>query len=666
MSFWDIANDVSTDIQSLITADNPDYDAILQNPELLRTFIAQDGNLFNFLLNPTTFNKIISIMMTHENIKISKTCVELFVAKDSPLMKKLISDQSLSTTLINLSQNSLNSNDLVRIGFVSRIYQKASETIELQNDFIKLFNTKLEILSFLTKVISNTSAYDLILSYLTIQKPEDQWLLFAYLQMILPKGKSANCPKCFFKYKDSILGLIKSISTFKFTQNHKENIIHLMMEIFGKEKLPDVVDVFSANISFIYDAETSNNEIKYLLLTLAAMFPPQKAILNISAKLIQKTTSENYGPLENAALNIISLSPSKTLTLLIPTIIDKFTKDTTNTFHHLAFLNFVKQSMKVPELQADLLKKLPPLILENAEASKWRQNANRVAFYLELANILDEVGSSKIISENDKWKSFKDYELLKWRKRKEGLDEAPEAVAQSKHGIDAAKEDIDIATTKNQVETKNVDSNAMPQFNFPDMNNGSDNQKPEKVEFPEFPEINATGIENNHQEKVEFPEFPDMSNEINSSNSQKQENPAFPEFPSFQNENEQPKEEKVVFPEFTTDDTSKTNDNGFSFPPIDNNNDNDNQPEKVEFGFPTEDEPKQNNMNSFAASFSQTQPQKAAAFNDDDGDESFEHFMELVNNPCWEYHGPSPEELFGQKDRFASPDDAFQFLINQT
>ena len=287
MSFWDIASDVSTDIQSLIAAENPDYDAILENPELLRTFVANDENLINFLMNPTTYNKIISIMMTHENIKLSKACVELFVAKNSPLLKKLITDKSSSISLINQAQNSLNSNDLVRIGYVSRIYQKASETAELQSDFIKLLNSTFEILSFLTKIIYNTSVSDLVLSYLNIQPPEDQWLIFSYLQMILPKGQSANCPKCFFKYKDNIVGFIKSMSSFKFTQNHKLGIIKIIKSVLDKENIPDVANVVSSNISLIYEAETENNQIRYLLLALAATLPPQKAILNISAKLIR-------------------------------------------------------------------------------------------------------------------------------------------------------------------------------------------------------------------------------------------------------------------------------------------------------------------------------------------------------------------------------------------
>jgi hypothetical protein len=45
---------------------------------------------------------------------------------------------------------------------------------------------------------------------------------------------------------------------------------------------------------------------------------------------------------------------------------------------------------------------------------------------------------------------------------------------------------------------------------------------------------------------------------------------------------------------------------------------------------------------------------------------SFDRFLELVHHSCWDYNGPSPAELFGQKDRFVSADEAFTFLVSQT
>jgi hypothetical protein len=44
----------------------------------------------------------------------------------------------------------------------------------------------------------------------------------------------------------------------------------------------------------------------------------------------------------------------------------------------------------------------------------------------------------------------------------------------------------------------------------------------------------------------------------------------------------------------------------------------------------------------------------------------FRQFLELINHPCWDYTGPSPAELFGQKDRFSTVDEAFAFLVNQS
>jgi hypothetical protein len=46
-------------------------------------------------------------------------------------------------------------------------------------------------------------------------------------------------------------------------------------------------------------------------------------------------------------------------------------------------------------------------------------------------------------------------------------------------------------------------------------------------------------------------------------------------------------------------------------------------------------------------------------------DVSWSTFMELLCDPGWEYAGPTPGDLFGQREKFASAEDAFAFLINQ-
>ena len=44
---------------------------------------------------------------------------------------------------------------------------------------------------------------------------------------------------------------------------------------------------------------------------------------------------------------------------------------------------------------------------------------------------------------------------------------------------------------------------------------------------------------------------------------------------------------------------------------------------------------------------------------------TFERFYELTHDPCWNYNGPTPSELFAQKDQFANADEAFQFLMKE-
>lgn len=626
MSFWDNVDEKDThpDLSALISDPNPDYEAILQNPDLFRTFKTKDDNLLSFMLTKTTFEKILSIMMENINSKISKACVELFIAKDSPMLKELIEKPLYTEFLITLAEKSAGTNDLVKLGYVSRIYQKAVEEDSTQKELVNLFNSNIYIILFLTKNVHDSSVYDLLLAYLTSQPPEDQWLIFSYLQMILPRGKSANCPKCFFKYKDNIVNLIKSMNGKLLIQD-KINIIRLMKFSLEKSQNPDVAASIATNLPLIYEAESESSlshfstEIRFLILDTAYQLPSQRFLLNVSAKLIQKAQPQiPYTKLEIAALRLLSRTPSKTLALLLPNIIDCFVNETSNTFHHIAFFEFIKQAMTVPELKNDIINKLPSVIIENASLLKWRQNANRISYYLQIADLIDS-SNPELQQSNSNWADFVNTSLKKWRERTEGLDQAPEPVAIANKEM----KDIDFPTKSD-----------FSSENSPDAF-GTQNQK---IDFPDFPNTQ----EQKPQEEIVFPEM----NEI------QQDEVHFPDF----GQNQEVKKDEVHFPDFP--DPNQT-DNGFQFPSEMNfPSIDDNKEEKVEFGFPTEEKPKHiekdktSNTNNDADSFSPD-------------DESFEHFMALVHNPCWEYTGPSPEELFGQKEKFSSPEEAFKFLVNQ-
>jgi hypothetical protein len=95
-------------------------------------------------------------------------------------------------------------------------------------------------------------------------------------------------------------------------------------------------------------------------------------------------------------------------------------------------------------------------------------------------------------------------------------------------------------------------------------------------------------------------------------------------------------------------------------------------------GFPAFDDPKKGDEGDFPAfrdepakkpevpKTPQPKPPPPRPASAEPSDLSFDHFLELVHHSCWDYNGPSPAELFGQKDRFASADEAFAFLVNET
>ncbi|OHT14853.1 hypothetical protein TRFO_14821 [Tritrichomonas foetus] len=422
--FWDeFAKDepAGSDMHTLISSATPDYDTILQNNELFPLLRQKDDDVLNFFKNPKTIGELIRITLGHENLKISKKVVELFSLKDSPILQVLINDQKLCESLIS----KIDSCDLLRIGFISRIFQNAANYFKA--DFLNLFNNSLEILTNLTKCINTTAVLDLVHEYLSLLNPDEQWLIFTYLQILLPKGKSATCPKCFLKFKNSIIGLIKNLAKFPLDSFKKANIIRLMINLFKEPNTnSEVIASISPMLAFIFESSEST-EIKILILELSLIIPPEKSILNIAAKIIQKTGSK-YDQLSVTALDLLAKSPSKTLLILLPTIVNAFKDDRNNSFHHLSFVNFIKAAISVPELTESIVEQLKPLILNGAGSNaSIRKNATCSGFFLQLAEVID----SHIKGNDGEWTTFRSTQLSKWQELSKLQVEAPKPVATS-------------------------------------------------------------------------------------------------------------------------------------------------------------------------------------------------------------------------------------------
>ncbi|KAH0785949.1 hypothetical protein GPJ56_010083 [Histomonas meleagridis] len=801
MSFWDtFADDSETSLASLLTADPIDYEAILLHQELFSTYRSKDTQLLMFLSEHV--NEFIDAMLNSKNEKVSKASVELFTGNNSPLLINLIQNQQLSEEFIS----KIPSLSLVKMGYISRIFIKAFET--KKSETTNLFAKSKTILVVLTKYIDINSIYDLIHEFVSIPTPDNHFLIFAYIRLLCPKG--GKTPP---ELKTQVTEFVSNFSDHKFNEIQYSKLLETVYTFVTLNKEFTFPNTFPAELGYIY-ATHKTNSVHCLIMKIAIEVSGASNVFeNIAIKLVQRNVP--YGELSVLALEFLSRNVNESLVDAIPIIIERFIEGKINTFHQSTFVKFILSAINVPKLREVIVQKLVPLILENANRSNWRKNANVVGFYLQLASIIDEY----VGDQNEQWNKFRINEIKEWTSGKEGL---------MKNGMKTDGNDaFDLPPNKKEENFQFPTFSDEPmkreeKFEFPTFDDEpakkeeekivfpsfeDEPKKEEKIEFPSFEDEPAKKEEEKivfpsfddkpkEEEKIEFPSFedepekkeekimfPSFADEpkkeetfqfptFSDEPTKKEDKFEFPtfddepaekeekiEFPSFEDEPEK-KEEKIMFPSFAdepkkeetfqfptfSDEPTKKEDK-FEFPTFDDEpaekeekiefpsfedepkkeekiefpsfaDEPDKKEEKIEFPsfadepkkeesfqFPTFDDektPKKSENNFAFPSFSDEPNQKEEkiqfpSFEDENPkkndekisfpsfddkpktenktssnettssgvDISFTHFLELINNPCWEYNGPSPSELFSHKEEFSTPEEAFDFLIKQ-
>jgi hypothetical protein len=283
---------------------------------------------------------------------------------------------------------------------------------------------------------------------------------------------------------------------------------------------------------------------------------------------------------------------------------------------------------------------LPAVILKNSKSDDWRKNAKKVGFYLDLGLLINEEGKS------NEWAEFSKKELARWRTKDEEADKEGKCLTdgqvkleddiprKTESPAEKEPEGIAVGDLSKPEQTKKDDFANFPTFEAPKKDEGG---------FGGFPSFDQPKQEKEDSGFGSFPTFDEP----------KKEEPGFGSFPKF----DEPKKEDSGFGGFPSFDAPKKEEPGFgSFPKFD-------EPKKEDAGFggfPKFDAPAEAPKKEVkpVAPVKPAQPEAEV-------DVSFEHFLELINNPCWEYNGPSPAELFGQKDQFANADEAFEFIKSQ-
>jgi hypothetical protein len=166
MDFWDLAppEPEGKDLDFLIAVTPPNLDDILQHVELLSSFRAHHKPLVEFLL--TNLSGVINAIFTSEVLKAAKQAVELFCVARSALLSALLADRPMSDKLVSYVPSS----DLLRLGFVSRLFQKAFASVK--PEAIAFFDSSPAALSILARRAEVSSMADLLETYVLALPPE--------------------------------------------------------------------------------------------------------------------------------------------------------------------------------------------------------------------------------------------------------------------------------------------------------------------------------------------------------------------------------------------------------------------------------------------------------------------------------------------------------------
>ncbi|KAH0787893.1 hypothetical protein GPJ56_008242 [Histomonas meleagridis] len=406
--YWGKAQPSYTELLNLVQTNPPDYEAILEDSDLIPLFSSGNKIFTSFLQNETNARYILQQLFSNENVKISQKIMQMSTSYSSPLLNYLITHHSFSESFI---QN-IECGDDVRIGYLSRIYSYA---FDLRLDgIISLFSNSVPIIVSLLKCIHTSSIFSLIESYNNSIKPNMKWLPFVCLKLISPPGSNIPIPSYLSSYSNKIDSVFDQLSEYNFTNSHYSKMALLILHTLNTGKEPNFLNSLNDVLNGIY---TQHNGIKVrnIIIELATLIPSAPGMKEIAIDLVKKPVP--YDEDSVLSLKLLSKIADKSLENIVPDIIDRFINDKNNTFHAKAFCDFVRSAVDVPELLDILEEKFLPIAMEVGRKEKWRENAACVAYFLETSSLIGQ----HLANPSDEWNEFNETSLKEWGTRNEGL-----------------------------------------------------------------------------------------------------------------------------------------------------------------------------------------------------------------------------------------------------
>ncbi|OHT14953.1 hypothetical protein TRFO_14609 [Tritrichomonas foetus] len=257
---------------------------------------------------------------------------------------------------------------------------------------------------------------DFLHTYITFSN-SDNYLLTWCILLIISKEK--YYPNHFNEEELTTANFIfQELSNFVFS--HKKILLILKLLSFGilNNYLELIIDELPCLLNRILELYP---EYELIIFRICLSLPENEKIINHAINhLLQPTVNfldeinviflrvianfKNTNTKENNNL-ILFLSNHEVLSNLL----DLFFENKSNSFYHLAFLEFIKVFKENENILNLILEKCPKRIIKVASYNKWRENASIIGFVMELAILID----NKILK-NEEWIQFRKNEIMNW------------------------------------------------------------------------------------------------------------------------------------------------------------------------------------------------------------------------------------------------------------
>ena len=406
MSFWDLEESTSP-LQNILKNEPNNLKAILESPELIQSFRVKDEELMKVLLDPKIIHSLIEIVFSSSETKLAKKAFELFIAKPSPLLPILINNQQN----LELCLNSISSNDYVRIGYATRIFDNLFE--EEKENTLKYFNTSSKVLSILFLNSNKSAVLELIDTYIKNASLQNCWFIWS-LFILLAQKECSECPNAWKQspYLDFANFLGRNLANTA-SSSHLQTLVQVIIDFINEKNLKETNKELMQTFSSFLPSMINNKMVTEKALELSLLLPRNDQLVPIakqltlskvvdisvlSLKLLTQYLQEKEIPIEDSYQQFAS----------------KFIAEPSNSLYACQYIEFLKALCKYSLYNKKTIDTFASYIIQHASKEKWRSSVLSVGYLLDIALIIDPS-----ISNNAEWERLRQNEIELWKHKED-------------------------------------------------------------------------------------------------------------------------------------------------------------------------------------------------------------------------------------------------------